>query len=312
MNSIRVLITDKCNAGCSNCINKAIRTESSFMEYLRFKAIAQYFHDNNVSRIRIMGGEPTIHPNFGEIVDFSQKVFLRVSVFTNGLNSNLLDFYPREYDSITYNARFAQIMPKEHLMSDKPGSRILSVVICCQLNVYKIISTIVNIRKVIQNLKVSLTFDCTANIFKHRIALLDKFNILYDFCISYQIEVIIDHGLPVCFLYNSKVPSCKNFSKCSENCAGLIDANYNLRFCNQITSEAFALFEGEKIKPFKLLNNWLQLVFYRKQSMTLRKICLECPFYGDICNGGCYIHRDQISREDILQNTELPLFQKKN
>lgn len=310
MNSIRVLITDKCNAGCSNCINKAIRTESCFIDFLRFKAIAQYFHDNNVSRIRIMGGEPTIHPNFGEIVRFSQTIFSRVTVFSNGLNSNILEFSPRDSDSINYNARFAHIIPKEHLMSNKPGSRIMSIVIYCELNVHEMISTISQINEQIQNLKVSLTFDCTVNIFKHRINLLHKFNVIYDFCISHQIEVIIDHGLPICFLYNSNVPSCKSFSKCSEHCAGLIDANCNLRFCNQISSETFALFEGKRIKPFKLLNNWLQLAYYQKQSIVLSKICVECPFYGDICNGGCYIHQNLISREDILQHTDLPVFVK--
>lgn len=312
MNSIRVLVTDKCNAECSNCINKVIRTESCFMDLPRFKVLAQYFHDNNVCRIRIMGGEPTIHPNFRQIVEFSQTMFSRVTIFTNGLNSNLLEFSPRESDSINYNARFVRIIPKEHFMSDKQGSRILSIVIYRQLNTYEMICTIAKINEYVQNLKVSLTFDCTINIFKYRSVLLDKFNILYDFCILHQIEVIIDHGLPVCFLYRSKVPSCKGFSICSERCAGLIDANFNLRFCNQISSDTFALFEGGKIKPFKLLNNWLKFIFYQKQVTVLSKICVECPFYGNICNGGCYIHKDFINREDILQYTELPVIVKNN
>lgn len=308
MKSIRILITDKCNACCSNCINKAIRTESYFIDVLRFKTIALFFHKNNVTRIRIMGGEPTIHPKFGEIVSFSQTVFSRVTVFTNGLNNSILDFSPRESDSINYNARFVHIIPKEHFMSDKPGSRILSIVIDCQIDAYQMTSTISTINEQIQNLKVSLTFDCTVNIFKHRVDLLNKFEILYDFCISHQIEVIVDHGLPICFLYNSQIPSYKDFSKCSEHCAGLIDANCNLRFCNQISSETFSLFEGDRIKPFNLINNWLQLVFYQKQLTVLRKICLECPFYGDLCNGGCYIHRDLIRREDVLEHTELPVY----
>lgn len=306
MNSIRVLITDKCNAGCSNCINKAIRSGVTFMEYSRFTTIARYFHDNNVPRIRLMGGEPTIHPDFESIAKFSQNLFSRVTVFTNGLNENLLRFCPRENDGINYNARFAQKMPKEYLMPDKPGSRTLSVVIDSRLNVQSMISTISNIHEIIRKLKVSLTFDCTANIFQQRNILLNKFNLLYDFCISQGIEVIIDHGLPICFLYGSNVPTCKGFSKCSEDCAGMIDANANLRFCNQNSLKAFPIFEGDKIKPFKLLNNWLQLAFYQRQATVLKKICVECPFYGEICNGGCYIHHPIISREDILLNTELP------
>lgn len=100
MNSIRILITDKCNASCANCLNKTFRTESRFIDLSLFKVIAQYFKDNKVYRIRLMGGEPTIHPKFGEIAKFSQKIFYRVTVFTNGLSQHLLDFSPRENDGI--------------------------------------------------------------------------------------------------------------------------------------------------------------------------------------------------------------------
>lgn len=310
MNSIRVLITDKCNANCANCLNKTFRTESCYMDFSQFKLIAQYFKDHNVSRIRLMGGEPTIHPQFGKIAEISQKLFSRVSVFTNGLSKNLLTFSPRESDGINYNGKFARSIDPNLFMPQKQGSRTLSIVIDNKLEEKEAIETINYVKDIVPNIKVSLTFDCTANIFKLRRFFLKKFDIIYNFCIASGLETIIDHGLPICFLYNSNVPTHENFSICNKECAGLIDANCELRFCNQVSTEHFSLFEGAKLKPYKLLENRMELAYIQKQEVVLKKICLDCPFYGRMCNGGCYIQNPAISKEDILNNTELPIIQK--
>lgn len=307
MNSIRILITDKCNASCANCLNKTFRTESRFIDLSLFKVIAQYFKDNKVYRIRLMGGEPTIHPKFGEIAKFSQKVFSRVTVFTNGLSQHLLDFSPRENDGINYNGKFAKDINQDLFMPNKPGTRILSIIIDDRLDEKNAIETINHVKIIVPKIKISLTFDCTANIFKLRKSLLKKFDAIYEFCMSNGLETIIDHGLPICFLYNSNVPTYTNFSKCNKECGGLIDANCNLRFCNQVSTEYFSLLEGKTPKPFKLLENRMELTFIQKQETVLKKICLDCPFYGDICNGGCYVQNPAISKDDILQNTELPI-----
>lgn len=307
MKSIRVLITDKCNASCPNCINKKFRTESQMIEVPKFEAIAHYFHDNGVMKIRLMGGEPSIHPDFSHIVTKSQMLFDRVTVFSNGLSQNLLEFNPREGDGINYNAKFISHLTKDILMSNKPGARVLSIIIDRNLQEEYIKHEIQRLKNMVERLKVSLTFDCTANIFKDRKILLSKFDELYSFCESLNIELIIDHSLPICFLYGSNVPTHKNFSMCNVDCAGLIDSNCNLRFCNQISEEPFPIFEGEKIKPFALLNNRIQLAYFEKQITVLRKICSECPIYNKMCNGGCYIQNSLISRDDILKNTQLPI-----
>lgn len=309
MKSIRVLITDKCNASCPNCLNKKFRTESQLMDVQKFDAIAHYFHDNGVKRIRLMGGEPSIHPNFGQIAALSQSLYERVTVFSNGLNRNLLKFKPREYDGINYNAKFASHLSEELLMDELPGSRLLSVVIDRHLIVDVMKHHIERLTKIVDRLKVSLTFDCTTNIFRARRLLLEKFDALYAFCEKMDIEVTIDHGLPVCFLYGSKVPTFEGFSMCNMECSGLVDSNCNLRFCNQMSEDAYPIYEGDVIKPFALLNNRIQLAYYEKQITVMKKICSECPFYNRICNGGCYIQHPSISREDILQNTQLPITQ---
>ena len=52
MKSIRVLLTDKCNEHCVNCINKSIRSESAFMDSRKLIGLSHYLRENGVERIR--------------------------------------------------------------------------------------------------------------------------------------------------------------------------------------------------------------------------------------------------------------------
>lgn len=310
MESIRILIIDKCNASCPNCLNKRFRSGTQIMDVAKFETVARYFKEHGVTKIRLMGGEPSIHPDFARVVSISQQLFERVTVFTNGLSEKLLDFKPREKDGINYNSKFAKYLTLDLLMKNELGSRVLSIVIDRYLQIDETKFSIERMNRSINGLKVSLTFDCTANVFKERQELLEKFDALYSYCMAQDIEVVIDHGLPICFLYGTNVPTYEKFSICDMECSGLIDSNCNLRFCNQISDEPFQIFDGERIKPFSLLSNHIQLAYYKRQIAVLKKICVGCPLFNKICNGGCYVQNSTISREDILQNTQLPITKK--
>ena len=307
MNSIRVLLTDKCNQHCPNCLNRSIRTGSKYISYDNFQKLARYFHANGVHNIRLMGGEPTLHPVFDDIVKCSQSLFERVTVFTNGTCRQLQTFKPRSKDGINYNFNFSSNITEEMLLPNMPGNRVMSVVISNNYDTGSAINKLKRIIAFFPSIKVSLTFDCTANIFKDRDVLLKKFSTLYTFCLDNQTEVLIDHALPICFLYGTNIPSTRNFSICDNNCSGLIDPDCNLRYCNLDTNETYPLLYKGELKPYKLLENHLLSEYFKRQTIVLEKICKECPFYGDVCNGGCYIQNNNITRQDILQHTQLPL-----
>lgn len=68
------MITTKCNMKCSHCCN--YEENQKDMSYDLFKNILYKWGDNLQKinkRICIGGGEPTIHPNFWEIIDYTKK-----------------------------------------------------------------------------------------------------------------------------------------------------------------------------------------------------------------------------------------------
>ena len=308
MKSLRVLITDQCNANCPNCINRRIRTEKAFMDVCLFEKMCMHFEKAKVSNIRIMGGEPSIHPDFAAIAKIAQNHFFRVTVFSNGLNPNLEEFDPREQDGINYNFNFSRQWDVSRFMSQKPGRRILEIVVSRHSDSSKIISELERIFALIPIVfVVSLSFDCTENIFKYKDFLLPQIMHVKRYCKEHGVETIVDHSVPFCFIYGTKFPTTSKGAICNEECAGLIDPKFNMRFCNQYGEEDLKIKKKGEFLPIEIINNFLKRNYYQNQLTVLNKICKDCVFYGEHCNGGCYMANPIITREDVLANTSFPL-----
>ncbi|MBR4325507.1 MAG: radical SAM protein [Bacteroidales bacterium] len=306
LESIRVYITENCNANCSNCFNRNTRGKS-YMSVERFEKLCAYFKENSVPQIKIMGGEPTLHPDFGKVMKIAQKYFKHVSLFTNGLNDNLKVFKPRKKDGIVYNFKFSKKFTADTLMLDKKGSRSLEIQVSEKTDVKSLMEEIKRVYSFGEHIRLNLTLDCTENIFLHRKEISDVYVNLWNQCKQNGINPGKDHVVPLCFLYGTKIPVHNLDTQCRLECTGLIDADYNLRHCNQFSEHLINMFEGDKIIPYKILINYLRTTHMELQTKILNKICKDCVFYETNCNGGCFIAKDNISREDIIRNTDFPL-----
>ena len=84
-----ILLTEKCNQSCNYCFakQKMRRAEKEEMSLEDVRKIIYFLKKNSQEEIRLMGGEPTLHPQFKEIVDFILSQGLKIRLFTNGLFS---------------------------------------------------------------------------------------------------------------------------------------------------------------------------------------------------------------------------------
>jgi len=81
--------------------NKKKPNEMSFGD---FKKIINLFKKDEERCIRLMGGEPTLHSKFKEIVDYSLNEGFLVQIFTNGIfNNDILEFLLSKKDLIKYS-----------------------------------------------------------------------------------------------------------------------------------------------------------------------------------------------------------------
>ncbi|MEA2056538.1 MAG: radical SAM protein [Patescibacteria group bacterium] len=82
-----VLLTNHCNQHCSYCFaQKEMKTTNKKeMSLNDFKRLILVFQENGITDLRLMGGEPTIHSKFPEMLELGVNNFKRVLIFSNGL-----------------------------------------------------------------------------------------------------------------------------------------------------------------------------------------------------------------------------------
>jgi hypothetical protein len=92
---MNLIITEKCNRSCPYCFAKSnmhsetnTENESTGQIHIsleNFDKYLEFLKKNSRRALKILGGEPTLHPNFEEMITRSLDSGFSITVFTNGL-----------------------------------------------------------------------------------------------------------------------------------------------------------------------------------------------------------------------------------
>ena len=305
--AIRVYITERCNANCPNCFNANNRMNKE-MSVSDFTELCIYLQKNGFNHLKIMGGEPTLHKDFSEIIRIAQKYFTTISIFTNGLLDSVKNIKLRKSDSIIYNFNFNKTLTPEKMFFSIGGTRAFEIQVNPKTNEEALVLRILELTKNF-NVRISLTLDCTANIFLEKASVIPKLKFIEDKLLENKKSFSYDHKIPLCYLYKTGLHISNNH-KCTTKDAGLIGADLSFRFCNQHAGILTNLKNGNDFLPWAIIDNYINKTYYEIQLKALENYCMNCVFYNSKCNGGCWIPKDSISKEDLLNNTSFPV--KKN
>jgi len=95
---LSLFITNRCNLRCKYCfvVDESIDKEILNAEYTKQEAfcIIDEFYDMGTRMIFMLGGEPLVHDDIGEIIDYIVKKGIYLHVITNGI------LIPRKLDEI--------------------------------------------------------------------------------------------------------------------------------------------------------------------------------------------------------------------
>lgn len=85
-----ILLTSLCNRACPYCFAATEMTASSarFMNWENLVYIVDFFEASHHRNVSLLGGEPTIHPQFVDFVLYLLERNFDVTVFTNGVLSS--------------------------------------------------------------------------------------------------------------------------------------------------------------------------------------------------------------------------------
>lgn len=114
---LNIHITDTCNLACSYCYSNFYKRHNKDISKQDIFRIVKAFDEMGVIEVSLIGGEPFLHPDFNEIVDYIRARGLFCSTVTNGyyIKRNIetarkFDMIcisidgPKEYNDITRGA----------------------------------------------------------------------------------------------------------------------------------------------------------------------------------------------------------------
>ncbi|MEA3327559.1 MAG: radical SAM protein [Chloroflexota bacterium] len=103
-----IIITNVCNANCSFCFAREnTQASQKFISLDDLNKRIDFIRSSGLSQIRLIGGEPTLHPNFQEIVNHITSTELDLILFSNGFipqkNLGCLIEIPQEKFAVLLN-----------------------------------------------------------------------------------------------------------------------------------------------------------------------------------------------------------------
>jgi len=297
-------ITSNCNMDCQHCLNK---NSNHKLINMPIKTIFRYFDnlkDCKVSEVNITGGEPFLHPDIIEILNYAIKIFPSLTVSTNGtlLNDSILTFLHKiniryinisldgtenSYEKIRYGSNFRKVLDNIILASQY----IPDTGITITLNRYNIqeIEDIIELAKLNHIRKINFGLTRRSYYNDNNDLLIESAEQLYtalekieSLCTSNNITYYLPPDLP--------------FNRVSEQKFGNFFFNQNRCMAGIFTCKILAdetiipcAFFHTKIlsRPIDDISND---IFYKIREQTIKNVFLEnkCSLFGINCMGGCF------------------------
>jgi organic radical activating enzyme len=101
---MNICINNYCNQKCPYCFaSDYIKKEGKNMTFSNFKKVVDFLKKSNHKYLRIAGGEPTLHPEFKEFIDWGINEGFGIVLMTNGLfDKDVQSFLYEKRDYLSY------------------------------------------------------------------------------------------------------------------------------------------------------------------------------------------------------------------
>lgn len=313
---MNIMLNSYCNLSCPYCFadNEINLCEEKTMSEENFDKIITILKNNNVKEIRLIGGEPTLHPLFGYLLtklvkdDFFEHIhFFSNMTFSKELRELIINLNDIKDISILPNFNNEEIVGKK-FNTIKSNIRELfkyKIVDSVGINIYKPNQDLTHIYEIIQelnirhvrwvivspNYKITKEFDVK----NHFRQFYNKLIELFDFAIKNNCRLNLDcSDIPICSFSKEEAYelTIRNPELLEKNSCGVVlDVNPKL--------EAFRCFgmSGKyktQLTTKSRINTIIKLIESNidENDVTLFDECLSCPKYkknNKSC--GCMVYR---------------------
>ena len=307
----RIVLTELCNASCPHCFNADFRKTGSMdvdklIEFMQLNSV--YLRQ---SELRVMGGEPTLHPRFIDVITEACKHYRIITIFTNGTRMKEITkhgivvknhFQGRLHYTIN---GFVFDPGKFHEYGNLISRMSLHFVVPLD-DLDKMIEKITQCMSLSPSVHFILSPDTQADLFDDDI--LDRYREVWVKAITTIIPELkmrratysYDHTLPMCFYTQDMLDELSShgaegihYAKitcCGDTTIGLIDYNFDLYFCNQTRIKIGSLLKNNgDVKTMDEINDMIQSGSRIKTDsiIELSEKCEKCAVVAS-CKVGCY------------------------
>ena len=317
---ISLVVNSKCNQKCEYCFAyDTLHDNNTVMSLQTCSDILNFCNKSHVN-IGIIGGEPTLHSQFDEILlltnEYSLKNnFARTMLFTNGTNlCKYEDIILQTNISGLINVNHPDIVGINNYNNTCESIKTFNSMFDIGINIYPSLLDYDFIFDIIDNYKINylrVSIACPDGKFKdmqkNRQEYFSKcINVFIDFCkkiIEHDVYIYMDCcAIPICYFTDKQKNIIKhvctnypNIKECGTLCTPNIEIHpdYSITTCF-IKQESIYMnnFDNPYILQDYIYNNWINNLY---NNMNYDK-CSNCNLFNfQQCQGGCLRFSKSIS-----------------
>lgn len=303
-----IAILNYCNLKCPYCFaNEFIESKKQFITDEQLDKILFWLsHSENIGRIGIIGGEPTIHPKFEEIFlkikSFAKEHNSFVTVFSNGIKLGNYAKLFDEYSSVLINVNHPQVVGDENWKQIKLTLKRFKALdklsqTSIGINLYPDMidfNYIIDLAKEFGYKQIRCSYvapTCEyAGVDKDTYYLTAKptFISFAKLCKANDIQVDLDcNNVPVCYFTDAERAELDNVKGWKTLCNPVVDITPEMK-----ATACFGAYELVDLEQFDTLqeaeNYLLFKKIYTKRLKNCSGKCADCHKFENLsCQGGC-------------------------
>jgi MoaA/NifB/PqqE/SkfB family radical SAM enzyme len=310
-----ILLTKKCVRSCPYCFAKEQMSDAAddVLSWDSLIYIADLHEKSNTRHLSLLGGEPTLHPDFISFVKYLVDREFHVNVFTSGIMSknrlatmqeHLLPIDPKQL-SFVCNVNHPKECPEDELSKLYEFFKAFGQHTSTSFNIYKpdfdlgfIFDYIIkfNLRK---HIRIGITHPIVGeknlHIQKEDMPLMAKtFMSFAPLMEKHKVTAGFDCGMPLCLFNDEDLGRMFkiNGGRLKFSCGPAIDIGTDMTVWS-----CFPLgnFDRKSIYEFDSIGDIGK--YYSEIHKSLREkkgglfdACMECEYRGGLCAGGCLSH----------------------
>jgi len=311
-----ILLTSECVRSCPYCFAKKHMMDSNNNDFLSWENLVylcDFLEASNEKRVSLLGGEPTLHPNFSDYLIYLSKRNFAVTVFTSGIMQAKkvdelklkLKKEPNAHIFFVCNTNAPDLSTAKEISQIEYFFNELSNYITLGYNIYnenfnlEFIVNYIEKYNLTKEIRLGLAHPIPDEKNEHipknkygemKISLVNNMELFEKKRISFS----FDCGMPLCIFNDSEIGRFYKLNKTEVcfTCNPPIDigTDMNVWSCFPLSKYKKSIYEFQTIQEIEhFFSNRFKEI--RSEKVGIFEECKTCIYYTEkTCAGGCVAH----------------------